>query len=475
MAINLVNDNISTIEIQGKKYNIKAIPFHGTAAEWENNNYIPKDGEIIIYDIDENYNYKRIKIGNGTDIVSVLPFLDEDIASRILALETWSQEIEEKIAYIDYETKEDAQDKLTEAKAYTDFKTSTLASTSSVNTTINTHNTSTSAHEDIRALIDGLTTRLNTVANSDDTTLDQLSEIVAYIKSNKSLIDGITTSKINVSDIVNNLTTNTEGKVLSAAQGVVIQGLIDALQTELDSLAIADISGLQSALDGKAASFHTHDDRYYTETEVDTAIANSKNTWYGTCPTTANTAAKVVTTNTGNFSLKAGNIVYVLFTYAAYSNSTLNVDGTGAIAIKTADTTGVVTYQWAANEAIGFVYDGTYFRMLDGMVANTTYYGMTKLSSSTSSTSTTMAATPSAVKSAYDLANTANTAAANLQSDVDSLSSEIANLLTYEDWVFTLQDGSMMTKQIYTGSLSTENWTFTLENGSTITKGVYVG
>ena len=109
MAINLVNDNISTIEIQGKKYNIKAIPFHGTAAEWENNNYIPKDGEIIIYDIDENYNYKRIKIGNGTDIVSVLPFLDEDITSRILALETWSQEIEEKIAYIDIENNENVE------------------------------------------------------------------------------------------------------------------------------------------------------------------------------------------------------------------------------------------------------------------------------------------------------------------------------------------------------------------------------
>lgn len=109
MAINLVNDNISTIEIQGKKYNIKAIPFHGTAAEWENNNYIPKDGEIIIYDIDENYNYKRIKIGNGTDIVSVLPFLDEDITSRILALETWSQEIEEKIAYIDPEDNENIE------------------------------------------------------------------------------------------------------------------------------------------------------------------------------------------------------------------------------------------------------------------------------------------------------------------------------------------------------------------------------
>jgi hypothetical protein len=109
MAINLVNDNISTIEIQGKKYNIKAIPFHGTAAEWENSNYIPKDGEIIIYDVDENYNYKRIKVGNGSDIVSVLPFLDEDIASRILALETWSQEIEEKVAYIDTESNENVE------------------------------------------------------------------------------------------------------------------------------------------------------------------------------------------------------------------------------------------------------------------------------------------------------------------------------------------------------------------------------
>ena len=46
MAINLVNDNISAIEIKGKKYNIKAIPFHGTASEWENNNYVPKDVQV---------------------------------------------------------------------------------------------------------------------------------------------------------------------------------------------------------------------------------------------------------------------------------------------------------------------------------------------------------------------------------------------------------------------------------------------
>lgn len=108
---------------------------------------------------------------------------------------------------------------------------------------VSSHNTSTSAHSDIRDLISGLTTRLNALADSDDTTLDQMSEIVAYIKANKSLIDSITTDKVNVSDIINNLTTNVAKKPLSAAQGVAIKAMIDALQT---------------AVDGKAASGHTH-------------------------------------------------------------------------------------------------------------------------------------------------------------------------------------------------------------------------
>ncbi|MDD7698261.1 MAG: hypothetical protein PUJ61_02740, partial [Spirochaetia bacterium] len=70
------------------------------------------------------------------------------------------------------------------------------------------HNVSGAAHADLRALIDGLTSRLTALADSDDTTLDQLSEIVAYIKSNKALIDAVTTGKVSTSDIVDNLTTN---------------------------------------------------------------------------------------------------------------------------------------------------------------------------------------------------------------------------------------------------------------------------
>lgn len=94
---------------------------------------------------------------------------------------------------------------------------------------VGAHNVSGEAHADMRALIEGLTSRLNALADSDDTTLDQLSEIVAYIKSNKALIDAVTAGKVSTSDIVDNLTTNASGKVLSAAQGVALKALIDAI------------------------------------------------------------------------------------------------------------------------------------------------------------------------------------------------------------------------------------------------------
>lgn len=94
---------------------------------------------------------------------------------------------------------------------------------------VSEHNTDQTTHADIRNLIVGLTNRLNALADSDDTTLDQLSEIVAYIKSNKGLIDAITTSKVSVSDIVDDLVTNSSNKPLSAAQGVKLKALIDAI------------------------------------------------------------------------------------------------------------------------------------------------------------------------------------------------------------------------------------------------------
>lgn len=132
-----------------------------------------------------------------------------------------------------------------DSSAHSDIRTSVsnlsgLVGDTAVSTQISNHNTSATAHSDIRNLIAGLTTRLNALADSDDTTLDQLSEIVTYIKSNRTLIEEVTTNKVNVSDIINNLTTNTVNKPLSAAQGVAIKSLIDSLQTAVNSKAEAD-------------------------------------------------------------------------------------------------------------------------------------------------------------------------------------------------------------------------------------------
>jgi hypothetical protein len=38
-------------------------------------NFIPKQGELIVYDIDSNYSYERLKIGDGVQNVNALPFV----------------------------------------------------------------------------------------------------------------------------------------------------------------------------------------------------------------------------------------------------------------------------------------------------------------------------------------------------------------------------------------------------------------
>lgn len=133
--------------------------------------------------------------------------------------------------------------------------------------------------------------------------------------------------------------------------------------------------------------------------------SGTKTAWYGTCPTAENVAAKVVTTSSGDFSLTAGSIVFVKFTNRLYTaNTTLNVDGTGAVTIKQ---NGAAPHLdiWQAGETVGFCYDGTNFEMIDAGEASTSAYGVTKLSSSVSDAVVNVAANSYAVKQAYDLAN----------------------------------------------------------------------
>ena len=122
---------------------------------------------------------------------------------------------------------------------------------------VSDHNTSVEAHGDIRLLITGLTMRLNALLDTDDTTLDQLSEIINYIKDNRGLIESITTSKVSVADIIDNLDTNAPDKPLSAAQGVVLKNMFSAGTTKE-----------HNHDDVYAAKGHNHDDVYAAKTAV---------------------------------------------------------------------------------------------------------------------------------------------------------------------------------------------------------------
>ena len=63
-----------------KTLNTRIIHKHDTEINWSKaTNFIPKKGEIIIYDKDNNYNYERIKVGDGTTLVNNLPFYGSSI------------------------------------------------------------------------------------------------------------------------------------------------------------------------------------------------------------------------------------------------------------------------------------------------------------------------------------------------------------------------------------------------------------
>lgn len=117
-----------------------------------------------------------------------------------------------------------------------------------ITTDIATHNTSAEAHPDLRLQLQNYIAKVDAILDSDDATLDELKEVVDYIKSNRDLIDAITVSKVSVEDIVDDLVTNVANRPLSAAQGVILKDLIDTLRI---------------AVLGKAPAYHAVDTQEY--------------------------------------------------------------------------------------------------------------------------------------------------------------------------------------------------------------------
>ena len=123
--------------------------------------------------------------------------------------------------------------------------------------------------------------------------------------------------------------------------------------------------------------------------------------YFGTCSTAEATQVKVV--SCPGFELKTGSRIAVQFTYGnSASQPKLNVNGTGDKFICSTDGMSVIADIWRDKETVDFVYDGSWWIAIGCLYATTAYYGLTKLSSSISSSSTTLAANSYAVKRAYD-------------------------------------------------------------------------
>ena len=127
------------------------------------------------------------------------------------------------------------------------------------------------------------------------------------------------------------------------------------------------------------------DDNYSTTTEMNSAISQSASNitstvsqtltgyatvgqakHYGTCPTRADTAEKLVVCS--GFTLYTGATISVNFTYKnSAANPTLNVNSTGAKYIRAYNNNVAAdsSYNWAAKSIVTFVFDGSWWRIAD--------------------------------------------------------------------------------------------------------------
>ena len=193
------------------------------------------------------------------------------------------------------------------------------------------------------------------------------------------------------------------GKALSSDISLTASDVGAASSADIPSAYTSNPAMDGTASPGSSAAYAKGDHVHPTDTSKADKLAG---VYFGVCSTAAGTQQKEVTIS-GITALETGLSIRVQFeNYQNYNGvPTLKLNSFAAKSMYLYGSNGAARYEWRAGEVLDLVYDGTYWMIVDGTHATTTYYGMTKLSSSTSSTSEALAATPLAVKTAYDLAD----------------------------------------------------------------------
>lgn len=72
--------------------NARISQLHKTEAEWlevqaqyeaHNEVFVPRAGELIVYDPDDNFEYARLKIGDGATALQDLPFFADTVLAGL--------------------------------------------------------------------------------------------------------------------------------------------------------------------------------------------------------------------------------------------------------------------------------------------------------------------------------------------------------------------------------------------------------
>lgn len=209
-----------------KILNARIVHKHDTELNWSKaTNFIPKQGEIIVYDIDTTYTYERIKIGDGKTVVSALPFVDDALRTALLA----------EIAAVD--DKVDALDALVG-----DTAVATQISNAVANKADSDH-----THDGRYYTETEINTKLSAKADADHT--HEISELTD--------LSGASVSHASTADSADEATHATTADTANAVAWANVTGKPSTYTPATHSHAISDVTDLQTTLNAKVPTSRT--------------------------------------------------------------------------------------------------------------------------------------------------------------------------------------------------------------------------
>ncbi|MBQ8570271.1 MAG: hypothetical protein IJ444_02035 [Kiritimatiellae bacterium] len=389
-----------------KTLNTRIVHKHDTEANWlKAVNFIPKQGEIIVYDIDTNYDYERIKIGDGETLVSALPFIDDAVKDSIDAVETSVSNLNTLVGDTAVATQiSDAIDSVTLAslgvtataaelnKMY--GVTATTAElnyvdgvTSNIQTQLNAKAASNHTHDAATASAAGL------MSAADKSKLDAITDNADAVSVTRSLTSGTKVGTITINGTGTDLyapaayshptyTAISSGLYKITVDGTGhVSGTTAVAKSDITALGIPAQDTTYSAATTSAAGLMSAADKTTLDnldtlvgdtavaTQINNAVSTKADIAAGVYTVTATSTDGVayVATVPGITALEAGvSFIMVPGVVSTSTSPTIDVNGLGAKGIKrrlsnlaTALQTGYTVNWLTANKPFTLVYDGT--------------------------------------------------------------------------------------------------------------------